>query len=173
MVDRRLHKEEFEPVVQPNENVEINGKYYVVERIDPIPAIDVDFGALSAGATAKSELDDIKVEDDEFAQYRFIPIDNIDVIEFKQPAGVGRWRTKAGTVGFLPPVTEYPEPHVEGLQLTEFFQHKDRSIEMTVKARTAVSRSRVRFYGYIFTIEQLEEKPDVFLSIPVGGKPRE
>jgi len=172
MVDRRLFKKDFEPVVQPNENVEIEGKYYVVERIDPVPAIDVDFGALSAGETAESELDEVKVEDDEFAQYRFIPIDDVEVTEFWQPTGVGRWTTKEGAVGRLPPITEYPEPHVEGLQLTEFYQHKNRSLRMTVRARTSVSTSRVRFYGYIFTIRELEKKPDVFLPIPTGGKAR-
>jgi hypothetical protein len=173
MPDRYPFKKDFEPVVNVGEFLRLMpvDKYFEVEFVEPIPAIDHDFGILSAGQVLKDqELSFLYMPDNELAQYRMIPLDDIEITEFRQ-GKTPKWTTK-DTSGYIPPASDYLAAISENLQLTEWYQfeYKTKAF-ITIRARSNVSTSRIRFYGYRFVLREVP-KPPVFTTVWYEPKPR-
>jgi len=166
-IDRspRLHAIQFQPIVQIGENLHLMpvNKYFTVEFIEGIPMIDKDFGAISAGDTKKDqELTFLYMPRNELAQWRFVPIDNVQVTRFVQPRNP-KWITR-DTSGKLIRALDYANPIVETLQLTEFFQFEETKAFIDIYAPSAVSTSVIRFYGYRYMLREIP-KPPIFTTV--------
>lgn len=187
MPDRIIHKVDFEPVVQIEEKVLLitnTGKIPAkVIYIEPIPWIEIDFGALTAGSqSSERELEELYVEDNEFAQYRYAVLSsNLKVVSHKCPAAAPYYSTKKGVYIEVPDISTYGtyEP-TKNLQLTEFYQYKDTTRTMVVQntGTTDLSESKVAFFGYVFVFEVLDKIEKPYTAIPcvarssIGGRSR-
>jgi len=174
MPDRRIFSWYFEPVVQINEHVLLitpEGRIPArVTWIEPIPWIEVDFGAITAGnLTDEREMKELYVADDEFAQYRMrILTDNIILYRHACPKATTYYPTNE-EYPYIPPASTYDA--IEALkmgQLTEFFQYKDIKRFMQLKniGTTDVTESKVAFFGYVFEIEKLPRIEKPYTVIP-------
>ena len=178
MVDRKIFAINFEPVAQIGERVFLlpQKTLHEIEWIEPIPKLDLDFGAISAGATVSEvEKNELYVESDELAQWRFIPVtDKLVVTGMWCPKALKYWTTKNGN-GDLSWNIDYMDVPVETLQLTEFFQHgiKTRVFSLKNTGTADISASIVRFYGYIFELsKKIEEIEKPYIAIPTESRLR-
>ena len=174
MPDRIIHNWHFTPVVQIGERVllltsegDIPAR---VTWIEPIPWIEIDFGAITAGNTTdEREMEELYVEDNEFAQYRMrILTDNVVLWRHACPKAVVYYATKE-EYPYVPPASTYDA--IDALkrdQLTEFFQYKDtkRFIQLKNIGTTGVTESKVAFFGYIFQFEKLPKAEKPYTVIP-------
>ena len=168
MPDRTIFSNYFTPVVQIGEKVllmTVDGyKFGKVTWIEPIPFIEVDFGALDPGATSdEREMTELYVEDNEFAQYRFvIETDNVVLVRHSCPRAVVYYATK-NAYPVVPPASSYGliEP-IKRFQLTEFYQYKDTSRFMQVQniGASATPEAKLAFFGYLFEFEEIPGKPE-------------
>jgi len=173
LVDRKIFAVDFEPVVQINQRVLLlpEEKCFPVEWIEPLPLIEVDFGAISAGATIEKEVDQIYLGRNELGQYRFAPI-TADVIikEFWSPKGARMWTTEK-TAATLTWYVDYADQLVNTLQTTEFFQYEDKRKFLHLYSEGGVTKSIVRFYGYVFILgPQIEPPEKPYISIPTTAR---
>jgi hypothetical protein len=138
-------------------------RYYRVVFVEPIPAIDLDFGAFSAGQTKTGlELENLYMPRNELAQYRMIPIDNVRIVGFRQPKNP-KWITR-NTSGYLPPQSDYTGAAVENLNLTEWYQFEETKAYVDLYATSALTTSVIRFSGFRYVLEQVE-RPPVFTTV--------
>jgi len=176
MVDRKIFAIKFEPVAQIDERVLLlpQKTLHEIEWIEPIPKLDLDFGAINAGETLSEIIkDEIYVEADELAQWRFIPItENVIVTEMSSPKVAKYWSTKNST-GEVSWNVDYMDAIVENLQLTEFFQYKNdtRAFTVTNIGSANLSASYIRFYGYVFELSsKIEPVEKPYVSIPTRSR---
>ena len=180
MVDRKIFSLHFEPVAQIDERIFLlpEKTLHEIEWIEPIPKLDLDFGGIAAGSTiSEVEKNEIYVNDNELAQWRFIPItDKLVATGMACPKALKCWTTKNES-GNLSWNVDYMDVPVETLQLTEFFQYKSKTRVFSLKntGTADISASIVRFYGYIFILsKKIEEIEKPYISIPtqsrLGGK---
>jgi len=166
--DRKAFSWHFEPIVQIDERIllmTVDGYVFgKVTWIEPIPSLEVDFGALDPGELSdEREMKELYVEDNEFAQYRFvIETDNIVLVRHSCPRAVVYYATK-NAYPVVPPSSSYGqiEP-IKRFQLTEFYQYKDTSRYMQVQnvGTSATSEAKLAFFGYLFEFEELPGKPE-------------
>jgi hypothetical protein len=164
----------LEPVVKIDENVCIlteSGRTYArVTCIEAIPEIIRDFGAISAGGeTGFVEITDIQVNmKNQFAQIRFFPIDNIEIY-VNQPQSCQKWASTKTTARVSKFIEEYNGPCCGNFNLTEIFQHGTQGLYFNVKNPDTVdiTKSRVLFFGFVYTYEKLDTKPAQYTVIPM------
>jgi len=169
MPDRIIFNNYFTPVVQIGEHVLLlTPEGNIPARatwIEPIPWIEVDLGAISAGSfTDEREMEELYVADDEFAQYRMRTLtDNVVLYRHACPKATVYYATEK-SYPYVPPGSTYDA--IDSLkrgQLTEFFQYKDikRYIQLQNIGGADVTESKVAFFGYVFEIEKQAgiEKP--------------
>jgi len=164
-------QKDFTPVVAIDQAVRLMpvDRFFRVVYVEPIPLIQHDFGSFTAGQTkSDQELDFLYMPDNELAQFRFIPVDNVIVTAFYQPRKRPKWITKS-TGGMLPRGLDYQDTPVESLNLTEFFQYEDTKLYVDLFAPEALTTSRIRFYGFRYVLEELEAAPPVFTTIWYEG----
>lgn len=159
MADRERYafRAELEPVVDCGDIVHLMpiDKYYLVEFVEPIPCIEYDFGPMHEGEVkANVELTFLYMPKNELAQWRFIVVDPIKIVGFKQPR-YPKWITR-DTCG-----TPYSEfPNVEfGSNLMEWYQFEDIKAFFDIKALQDIPCSRIRFFGFRFHLTETT-KPD-------------
>lgn len=179
MPDRIIHNWHFNPVVQIDEKVLLLTQRKPIPAkvtwIEPIPWLEIDFGAVSAGGeSSEREMKELYVNANEFAQYRFAPLtDNIIVSEHKAPKGTPLYGTKhsTGVVSYISRMNSFD--CVKRLQLTEFFQFEDTTRYMKVKnvGTSDVTSSIVVFFGYIFQFEKLDKIEKPYTVIPCIARP--
>jgi hypothetical protein len=159
--ERYAFKREFEPIADVDDIIRLMpiNRFYSIVYAEPIPKIDLDFGPFTAGQTkTDQELTDLYMPSMELAQYRFVPIDDVWVIAFYQPRKRPKWITKA-TGGQLTRALDYLDPVSENLQLTEFFVFEDGKTFVDLYAPSALTTSRIRFYGFRFVLEAAPARP--------------
>ena len=179
MKERFAFKEEFEPVVNIGENLQLipkkktgTGELYVkVLYVEALPYFERDFGALAAGVTAPIEFTQLYMEDGEVGQFRIIPVvDNLLITELAQPRAQRRWATKNASWTSL---AEWADPRnnplMEKYHLDEIFQYEDTGLWVTLTAAAILAASRIGCYGFRYVVEELKQKPTVFTPIPVEG----
>jgi len=170
MVERKIHAINFEPIVQIEERVFLLdpvNKCFEVTWIEPLPKLDKDFGAISAGGTTDAtEVAEVYMPENELGQFRFIPLTaGVKVVGHWSPTGARMWGTREAMFE-LSDIADYADAHVKTLQPTEFFQWQDTGRFMQLYSETAVTKSIVRFYGYAFKLKEVpKEKP--YLPIPI------
>ena len=174
-VDRKIHSWHFEPVVQIGQKVCLltpKPKYFEVKWIEPLPYIEVSWGTVTAGSEKDKELEELYVEDDEFAQYRFAVLTSGFVVtKIACPKAVSMWVTKKSSLNIPDNSTYSGYKLVERLQTLEFYQWKDKKRYMYLKNTTSSdAEGKVAFFGYVFKIEELPSKPDVYISLPVVSR---
>ena len=164
----------FEPVVRVAENLELLPEdhpkhgYYKVLYVEQLPEVFHDFGTISAERSVDDkEVTSLYMPDGELAQYRFHPIDDLEV-KIKQPSGLSRFVTKHKWLA----VTSRTHQQAPKMNPSEIFVIEDEGVYFTVKnpAKSETKKSRVKFFGWRFVLEKLVEKPDRYTPIPVGGR---
>jgi len=164
----------LEPVALIDENVcimtEAGRTYAKIKCIEAIPEIIVDFGEIEAGdETGFVEVDEIHVNmKNQFAQIRFFPIDNIDIY-VKQPQSCQKWASTKEVARVSKFIDEYNGCGCGNFNLTEIFQHGTQGLYFNVKNPDTVkiSKSRVLFFGFVYTYEKLDTKPAQYTAIPM------
>lgn len=167
----------IEPVAQINQNVAIlwsdKWNYRLVTYLEPIPpfqflnlataAVPLAAQTLAASPTKASNLE---VRDEEFAQYRWFPLDNIQVYLWL-PSASGRAVLKNIRV----PLDLYILNRDPCLHLTEFFLWTDKSPEFQPlnPMDYALNQARLVAMGYRFKTEALDK--DVVAKIKAGTEP--
>lgn len=162
----------MEPVAQIGHNVGIlwdNGwKYWKVTYLEPIPPFQfLDIGAIGvqsvSAATAAGNLD---LEDKEFGQFRWYPIDNMQV-RLWLPSADGRYRLK----NMMSVVDQNILDRDPCLHLTEFFEWEDERphFEGINLMDYALTQARLVGQGYRFKVAELPA--DVEAAIKEGREP--
>ena len=170
-----LHKKEFEPIVRPLENVAIftpEGKYVFgqVVYLEPIQPETISLGSVSAADPTNyptyrgmTELTDLELGKNEFAQYRLFVLDDI-LVEVYQPAALSRYMLKARPTRIS---VRSPNNFVELF----VFEDKVPTIKYYAVTFRDIANARLLFYGFRYIIKRLEEKPKEFTVIPCSGVP--
>jgi hypothetical protein len=170
------YREVFEPIAQVDQNLyvfapsrpKIHG-YYRVLFVEPTLEIVHDFGALAAqGDTGDVEVTELYMDDDNCANYRIYPLDDV-VVGAKQPKALQRWTTKEAS-GYL----DQMHGQVAGKDhrhMTEVFVWEDEKLFFVVANPLyyPAKKSRVLFQGYRYSVEKLKEKPRQYAFFPVEG----
>lgn len=159
---------EFKPTLKYGDVIYIKEKekFYRVKGVEPIPLIEKDFGAITAGSTkSDQEVEELYVKDLRLAQYRiYIVTDNIE-ITIAQPKARKRYATKKS----IGKITRFHALAWDMLgPLTEIWIFEDENkIYFDVKnvGSTDVSESKVYFIGYQYELEEYKGTPPEFKVI--------
>ena len=123
-----------------------------LEAIPPFQGVDV--GAIAAQTvSARTQVTNLEVSDDEFAQFRWYPLDNVQV-RLWLPQAQGKYTLRNLQIAVDPTVvTRDPCLH-----LTEFFvwEQNEPFVECINYADYAVTMSRIVFMGFRFVVEDVE-----------------
>ena len=165
-----LYRTDFEPIVNIGDAVailgvdKVAGKFFEVLWVGEVPELLHDFGNLSSGDTKTEEIDEVKLNDYEFGQWRIEVVSNLVIQEVRigGEQAIPLWRTK-NYVGYLSRSLSYPN-------LGEFFSYEDQSVYMKVKANENLTNSYIKFMGFIYVLEPIGYKPEVYTRIPIGGR---
>ena len=180
MKERFAFKEEFEPVVNVGENVLFLGikekdtglKYGKILYIEALPLLVHDFGVIAAGVpTPQTEFIELYLDDNEFGQFRVIPIvDDVLISNLAQPRANPRWITRNSAWTSLFEIADpRNNPMMEKYHLNEIFQHEDDGLWVILTSVGGVAVSTVACYGFRYVYETLTKTPTVFTPIPVRG----
>ena len=159
----------MEPVALPYHNVRIiygSEVYYrQVRRMESIPPFQcVDAGAILAGVTNANptEIINMRLFNNEFGQFRWYPIDHMQVTMFL-PQADGKFRLKSLVV----PVDEMVKERDPDLHFTEIFVWQDATPWVTCLNHTDynLARSRIVAQGYRFRVTDEDLPPDVIQGI--------
>ena len=168
----------IEPIVQIDEVVGVwvnkNYQFGLVTYIEGIPyskAIEVDFGALAAGATgAIAQLTLIQMPDFEFGQFRGEVLDNFSAL-LSQGRGAQRFKTELNAATYtLEGARKDPCGH-----MGEFYVYEDNNAFITPTNEMAygLTQSRMIFWGFRFVVQNLPQYsweqgklPDKWTRIP-------
>ncbi len=154
------------------------GKVDFYEAIPPFQWIDFTAiapwgplgvaGAIAAGTTApKANITNLDLEENEFGQWRFFPLDNM-MLQLFNPAGVSKWQLKNVQVGIDKNII-YRDPT---LVTTEFFSYEDRRPAMTCTnfSGYALIPARVIGWGYRFHVIPIEPNSQIGRQLASGGQ---
>lgn len=180
MKERFPFKEEFEPVVNIGENLQLlplkdektGFKYVRVLYIESLPFLEHDFGVIAAGVvTPQTNFTELHMIDNELGQFRVIPlVDDLFITTLAQPKAQYRWVTKNSSWQSLYEIDDpRNNPMMEKYHLNEIFQHEDDGLWMQLTTVGGLAASPVGCYGFRYVFERLEKKPTVFTPIPVRG----
>ena len=141
--------------------------FYKIAYIEPIPAVFKDFGTVSASSSiTNQEVTDLYMDDNQLAQYRVIPIDDIEVA-INQPQAMARFTTKSYTSY----VSKLTDPH----SFLEFFVFEDNNkpyFKITNPHDWDIAKSRVKFIGWKYIlvpklVKTENDIPNAFTAIPL------
>ncbi len=162
---------EFAPVQRENGFIKIlpAGKFFrvlYVEQLAELPA--KDHGTVAAETTlSDQEYTDLYVNDDELAQFRLIPLDDI-LVGMNQPRAQTRWAGKNAT-GRL---TQFQAPPTWSLRynLAEIFNFEDDKLflQITNPTKDAQQRTRVQPLGFRYVLEASQVQPQ-YVAVPTAG----
>lgn len=179
MKERFAFKEEFEPVVNigeivqlfPLKDKETGWKYVKVLYIEALPLLQHDFGVIAAGAVAQVEFIELYMDADEFGQFRVVPVvDDFTLDQLAQPRANRRWVTQNSNWQSLFEVADpRNNPLMEKYHLNEIFQHEDDGLWVVPSSVGGLAVSTIACYGFRYVFEVLKKKPTVFTPIPVRG----
>jgi len=179
MKERFVFKEEFEPVVNIGENVQLfplkdkktGYKYAKVVYIESLPFLLHNFGVIAAGAVAEVEFTQLYMDDNEFGQFRVIPlVDDFTLNQLAQPRASRRWVTRNSNWQSLYEIADpRTNPMMEKYHLNEIFQHEDDGLWVIPSSVGGVAAGNIGCYGFRYVFEVLEKIPTVFTPIPVRG----
>jgi len=127
----------------------------------------VNVGALAAQTqSVKTAVTNLDLWDNEFGQWRWFPLDNVQVRLFL-PSGVGKWQLKNIQVGLDRAIINRDPT----LVTTEFFSWEDQrpSVECLNFSDYALLASRIVCFGYRFHTEDLD--PGVVQQLKQGALP--
>lgn len=148
----------MEPVALIGHNVVVRYAsqffYRKVVYLEPIPPFQVlNIGAIAAQTTsARTQAPLLQLYKNEFGQFRWFPLDNVQVRLFS-PAADGRFIVRQGQTPLDPTiVTRDPCLH-----LTEFYEWEDRNpaFEAINFSDFALAQCRIIVQGYRFVTEEL------------------
>jgi len=164
-----IYKKDLEPFVLPEENILIrpDNVAYKVISVEPLPTYTYDFGALAANSRDAEVIDIVKetaklaMPKNTLAQFRMKVLDNFELY-FRQPKTTSKFATV-----YLEFFVNQNTPQDN---LTEWFQFEDRSAGIVRKnpTNTALTSTRVMFYGFKFELEELKRIPEKFAVITIG-----
>lgn len=174
MKERFPFREQFEPVVNVGENVELlplsKNQYVKVDYIEPLPRLEIQLPALVAGVeTADTEITQLYMENGEFAQFRILPVDpDVFITFFAQPRAQRHWATKNSV---WQSIADFADPRmnpaVEKYNLNEFFQLEDEGLWMRFLSILGSPTPRIEVYGFRYCFSTLKDKPALITPIPV------
>jgi len=164
-----LFKKDFEPVVNIGDIIKVLGvaelrdKFFEVVWIEPAPMVEHDFEELSSGEeSGDTVIDELKLDEGELGQWRLTVVDNLYIKSLRIGGRnmIPLWSTKddRGKI----------DRSIEYLNMTEFWTYKNIDVYMNVVANEDLTTSRVRFYGWIYSIEEVTKRPEYYTRIPVG-----
>ncbi len=156
----------FEPIVKVGETVlKLDNKFsicsqdpdnwFIVEFIEPLPSHRENFapsGGIASGATdTDNEVTELYVNECEFAQWRFWPVDDIRVVP-KQPQGVSKYYGETFASYVDPYILAY-ENSAKGIN--EIYIWEDDTVywDITNKTDSTLTLARVDFSGYRFVLK--------------------
>jgi hypothetical protein len=148
------------------------GKVDFYEAIPPFQWIDFAAAApwgpltvaaaIAAGTTApKANVTNLDLEENEFGQWRFFPLDNINIQLFN-PGGVAKWQLKNIQVGVDKNII-YRDPT---LCTTEFFSYEDRRPAMVCTNFSAYAKTAARIIGWGYRFHMVQ----IPVTSPLGVK---
>ena len=149
----------IEPVAQINHNVAILWNnvwsYRRVTYLEGIPPFQfIDLGAVAAATNIiPTGTPNLEVQSNEFAQYRWFPLDDVQ-IRLWLPQASGRYRLRA-LMSVVDMMTIERDPC---LHLTEFFQWEDEgppNFEALNGTDYALAQTRLVAFGFRFKTEVL------------------
>ncbi len=165
----------MEPVAMPYHNVRIiygsETRYRQVSRMEAIPPFQcVDVGAIGAGATNANptEIQNLRMFNNEFGQFRWYPIDHMQATLFL-PQATGKYRLKQ----LMVPVDEMVVERDPDLHLTEIFIWEDNTPWVSCLNYTdyANATSRIVAMGYRYAVTKEELSADIVQAINQGQIP--
>ena len=168
----KIYKKDFEPVADIGENIVLEPikEAYRVVFVEQTGIIEKDFGSIAAGATLVNQrLDVLEMFPNQLGQFRIYIVDDIRIKNWRQPEGVGRF--------YMKKVSTSIDKTFQTLgfdrfgQLTELFVFEDKVpiVDVENVSGTALSTSRVRFFGYKYDLEKLPSIPEKYVSVPIAG----
>lgn len=177
MVDRRVYRKEFEPIVQPNEFVQTfpDHKYYRMLAVYPLPLISVDLcdaDHLAVGLVAAVESDEVEIpevylDESEISQMRVIPREDFDITYLAKPKA-RPFLTIKNVVARIPTMYDDPRtnPAIEDLNLNEIFQFENTKMWLKATSNMALAAAHVDFFGFRFIVEEIQKA-----QVPTGLRP--
>ena len=165
----------MEPVAMPYHNVRIiygsEIHYRLVTRMESIPPFQaVNVGAIAAGATNANptEIQNLRLFNNEFGQFRWYPIDHMQVTVYL-PQADGKFRLKQ----LMVPVDEMVVERDPDLHLTEIFIWEDHTPWVTCLNYTdyALAVSRIIAMGFRFRVTDEDLPDDIIQGIKQGQIP--
>ena len=159
------YKTEFEPVVRPEENVALAlGKdryeFYRVLYVEPVQPITVAVSLTGYQRSQEYSLDDIKLEENQFGQWRMWILD-FAAVKMNYPRAVRKWTTKSEET-YAYPLSMAKE------QVLEFYTWKDEVPVLYLDNPVAEDQVvRLAVWGFKYAIEKLEARPASYTLIPL------
>ena len=177
MVERKVYKERFEPIVQPHEFFQTfpKIKYYEVQAIYPLPLISVDLcdanhlnaTLVAAAESAETEVNDVYLDDGELSHMRMIPREDFDITWLAKPKARPFMAIK-NVIAHLPTYYDDPRtnPAIEYLHLNEIFQFQDTKMWVKATSNVNLAAAHLDFFGFRMIIEEIAKA-----KVPSGIRP--
>jgi len=165
MVERKIYKKEFEPIVQPHEFVQTFPviHYYEVLAIFPLPLISVDLCDATHLAVAlvanvesgETEVNEVYLEKNEISHMRVIPREDFDITWLAKPKA-RPFMTIKNVTAHMPTMYDDPRtnPAIEDLNLNELFQFEDTKMWLKATSNVALAAAHLDFFGFRLIVEE-------------------
>jgi len=173
----------IQPVVKIKENISIytraKWQHYSVEYIEPMPRsspFTADLVALAnpaggvlaaAGQINKQLLAILQLDDGEFLQLRWEPIDDVEAVLW-ETAPTGRFVTR-GAHCRVDIGTRLRDPWLSTSQFFVIGKDRDAQIQIFNPLAVAQPTARLKFFGFRYVIEPLSSQ--ISADITAGRKP--
>ncbi len=170
------------PIIKIKENVSIftanEWLHYVVEYIEPIPRsspLVVDLVALSGnvliaanGTIPKQLVAFLQLNDREFLQLRFEPIDDVEGVLWEQSSN-GRFVTRS-VHARASRFTFTRDPYLATTTFYVIGRDRDMNLEAVNPNAVALPQARFVFWGFRYILSVLANKPNVTTYLPAEGR---
>lgn len=172
----------IQPVVHIEQNLRIYTRtdwaFFRVDYIEPMPrgsALIVDM-VVVAGATTiaaygtitKRVVPILQLNDLEFLQVRWEPIDDVEGILWEQSANA-RYVSR-GTQARVDLSTAGRDPYLATTTIFILGRDRDMNLQVANPNPVALPQARFRFWGYRYMLTALSTKPANYTSLPAEGK---
>jgi len=169
-----IFKRIFEPLVRVGGTIitEPKGNAYKVVYIEQTGIIEHDFGSIGANSTIYDQvIDSIAMHKNELGQFRMFFVDNIVLENIRLPLGAGRFVLKNKT-GFIDNTFQSTALGLDYFsQFTEIYVFEDNVPVVNVRnpSSTALTNSRIRFFGYKYVLRPTTELVEPIVRVPTEG----
>jgi len=159
------YKIAFEPIVRIGENIEIpvsrnEYKYFRVLDYEQVQPITISVSLSANERDHEYEMDEIKVEDNYFGQWR-IHIKDFAFVKIYHPRAIPKYTTKTEEP-YMTPLSKLPS------NMFELYTWKDDVPVMKVTNPLNEDQVvRIEVYGLKYAIEKLPTKPETYTTIPI------